>query len=282
MDAYVHTLETKLTELTGLKINQMHSSKSEEKEIEVAAEFIKNLKVAHKAETVAPTAQRNPIISKVLDCIKNETGEVDQFKLPPLPYAYDALHSVIHGVIMRIHHDKHHNGYVNNLNNAVKLLREAEANGDTKAINQLTGVILFNGGGHLNHTIYWQNMAPMASGGGKLPAGDLRRQIEQDFGDFDSFKTELSTKASGLEGSGWGWLGWCPQDKKLKVVTCQNHDPVETTHGLFPLLVIDVWEHAYYLQYKNLRANYVENFFKIVNWEDVATRLKIAKRKMPN
>jgi len=95
-------------------------------------------------KTVAPTAQRNPIISKVLDCIKNETGEVDQFKLPPLPYAYDALHSVIHGVIMRIHHDKHHNGYVNNLNNAVKLLREAEANGDTKAINQRNKSIIFN------------------------------------------------------------------------------------------------------------------------------------------
>jgi Fe-Mn family superoxide dismutase len=194
--------------------------------------------------------------------------------LPDLPYDYNALEPTISADIMQIHHSKHHATYVANLNVAEEKLKEATGKGDVSAIVSLGGALKFNGGGHINHSIFWQNLSP--KGGGE-PSGDLAAAIKKDFGSFENFKTRLSTASVGIQGSGWGWLGFNKTTKTLEVATCANQDPLEATTGLVPLFGIDVWEHAYYLQYKNVRADYVKNIFNIANWNDVAQRLSKCK-----
>jgi len=280
MDAYVAALEAKLAEVSGIEVdqikkNQFANAQSEQSAINDMTAYINNISVQSKAQ--AQAGIKNPLIGSVLQSVKAETGEEGAFALPKMPYEYGQLEPTICEEIMRIHHSKHHNGYVTNLNAAVKKLGEAEAAGDVSAINQLAGAINFNGGGHLNHTIFWSNMAPPPLGGGE-PKGQLADQINKDFGSFDSFKKELTAKASGVKGSGWGWLGWNKQQSKLQVATCQNQDPLEPTTGLVPLLGIDVWEHAYYLQYKNLRGSYVDSIFNVFNWNNVAERFANAKK----
>lgn len=279
MDAYVSALEAKLAEASGIKIdqirkNQFANAQSEANAINEMTTYIQNISVQSAAKATA--AAKNPLITSVLGSIKSETGESDKYVLPPMGYEYNALEPTICEEIMKIHHSKHHNGYVNNLNNAVAKLAEAEKAGDLKAINQLAGAINFNGGGHLNHTIFWTNMAPPPVGGG-LPKGDLLDQINKDFGSFDAFKQEMATKSSGVKGSGWGWLGWNKCCAKLQVATCSNQDPLEASTGLVPLLGIDVWEHAYYIQYKNLRGSYVDSIFNVFNWNNVSERFNKAK-----
>merc|ERR1711970_702111 len=280
MEAYVAALEAKLAEASGIQVdqikkNQLANAASEMGAINEMTSFINSISVQAAGQAQANIA--NPLIGSVLNTVKAETGEEGAFALPKMPYEYGQLEPTICEEIMRIHHSKHHNGYVNNLNAAVKKLGEAEAAGDLTAINQLAGAINFNGGGHLNHTIFWSNMAPPPLGGGE-PKGQLADQITKDFGSFDSFKKELTAKASGVKGSGWGWLGWNRQQSKLQVATCQNQDPLEATTGLVPLLGIDVWEHAYYLQYKNLRGSYVDSIFNVFNWNNVAERFVNARK----
>jgi len=194
--------------------------------------------------------------------------------LPDLPYDYNALEPTISADIMKIHHSKHHATYVTNLNAAEEKLDEAKAKNDVSTIIQLGGALKFNGGGHLNHSIFWKNLSP--KGGGE-PSGDLMEAIKRDFGSFENFKTILSTASVGIQGSGWGWLGYNKTTKRLEVATCANQDPLEATLGLVPLFGIDVWEHAYYLQYKNVRADYVKNIFNIANWTDVGQRFSGCK-----
>lgn len=273
MESYVAALESKLAEVTGIKINQMANAASEGAAIADQTNFIKNITVT---EGQAQSCATNPIISRVLSTIQAETSESLKFALPKLGYEYNGLEPTICEEIMTIHHSKHHNGYVNNLNAAVEKLAVAERAGDTAAMNQLAEAINFNGGGHINHTIFWTNMAPPPAGGG-LPTGELAKQIDADFGSFDNFKKELSAKSAAVKGSGWGWLGWNKTASKLQVATCQNQDPLEATTGLVPLLGIDVWEHAYYIQYKNLRAQYVDKIFDVFNWNNVAERFAKAK-----
>ncbi|MCL4141955.1 UNVERIFIED_CONTAM: hypothetical protein GTU68_010108 [Idotea baltica] len=176
---------------------------------------------------------------------------------------------------MEIHHTKHHQAYINNLIAASKKFVEAEAANDTSSMNALWPAIKFNGGGHINHTIFWTNMCPGASG---TPTGSIAAAIDKDFGSFEAFKTAFSAASVGVKGSGWGWLGYCPKNRKLEVATCQNQDPLQITHGLIPLLGLDVWEHAYYLQYKNLRAEYVKAFFNVINWDNVNARFESAQK----
>jgi len=280
MDAYVAALEAKLAEVSGINVdqvrkNQFANAQSEMNAIDDMTKFITNITV--QATGQAQSGVKNPVIGAVLSSIKTETGEEGAFALPKMPYEYGQLEPTICEEIMRIHHSKHHNGYVTNLNAAVKKLGDAEAAGDISAVNQLAAAINFNGGGHLNHTIFWSNMAPPPLGGG-LPTGALVDQINKDFGSFDAFKKELTTKASGVKGSGWGWLGWNKKSEILQVATCQNQDPLEATTGLVPLLGIDVWEHAYYLQYKNLRGSYVDSIFNVFNWTNVSERFVNAKK----
>jgi len=280
MEAYVAALEAKLAETSGIQVdqikkNQLANAASEMGAINEMTSFINSISVQAAGQAQANVA--NPLIGSVLNTIKAETGEEGAFVLPKMGYEYGQLEPTICEEIMRIHHSKHHNGYVNNLNAAVKKLGEAKAAGDVGAINQLAAAINFNGGGHLNHTIFWSNMAPPPMGGG-VPSGPLADQINKDFGSFDAFKKELTTKAGGVKGSGWGWLGWNKSAAKLEVATCQNQDPLEATTGLVPLLGIDVWEHAYYLQYKNLRGSYVDSIFNVFNWTNVTERLAKAQK----
>ncbi|XP_046406084.1 superoxide dismutase [Mn], mitochondrial isoform X2 [Ischnura elegans] len=210
-------------------------------------------------------------------CGRNSGSHVSKrFKhcLPDLPYDFNALEPVISAEIMKLHHGKHHATYVTNLNVAEEKLHEAKAKNDVSAIIALAPALKFNGGGHINHSIFWSNLSP--NGGGE-PSGDLMQAICRDFGSFENFKTQLQATAVGVQGSGWGWLGFNKQSKRLQLAACANQDPLEATTGLVPLFGIDVWEHAYYLQYKNVRPDYVKNIFNIANWKDVEARFNQAQ-----
>lgn len=197
------------------------------------------------------------------------------YELPKLPYELDALEPFISKEIMDLHYNKHHKAYVTNLNKALESYAEAEKKNDLAKMIELDAAIKFNGGGHINHSIFWTNLAPKGTGG--APSGALKTEIEKEFGSVDKFKESFSAMTVGIQGSGWGWLGWCPRDKQLKIVTCSNQDPLSTV-GMIPLLGVDVWEHAYYLQYKNVRPDYVKAIWEIVNWKNVEERFNnIAK-----
>jgi Fe-Mn family superoxide dismutase len=198
--------------------------------------------------------------------------------LPDLPYDYGALEPFISAEIMRLHHSKHHNTYVTNLNIGLEQLEQAQAKGDITKIISLQNGIKFNGGGHLNHSIFWQNLAPAGRGGGGAPSGDLLQKIDATFGSFEELKKKMSVAAVAVQGSGWGWLGFNKLTGTLQIAACANQDPLEATTGLIPLLGIDVWEHAYYLQYKNVRPDYVNSIWNVVNWTDVAARFEAARR----
>ena len=196
--------------------------------------------------------------------------------LSPLPYDFGALEPVISAEIMKLHYEKHHQAYINNLNTALAAQTTAEANGDIAALIGLQPAIRFNGGGHLNHSLFWQNLAPIGKGGGESPSGDLAKAIVEQFGSLDKLIDEMNTKTVAIQGSGWGWLGYEKSRGRLCIATCDNQDPL-STKGLIPLLGIDVWEHAYYLQYKNVRAEYVKAIWSIINWQEVANRYQHAK-----
>lgn len=198
------------------------------------------------------------------------------YKLPDLPYDFGALEPVISAKIMEIHHQKHHAAYVNNLNASLEKYQEAEAKGNIQAMIQLQGAIRFNGGGHINHSIFWNTLAPVGKGGGEVPKGGLLvQEIQKEFGSVDVLQELLSTLSIGIQGSGWGWLGYDKAKKRLVLASCANQDPL-SIQGYVPLFGIDVWEHAYYLDYKNVRADYVKNIWKIVHWAHVEARLKEA------
>jgi superoxide dismutase, Fe-Mn family len=194
-----------------------------------------------------------------------------KYELPQMPYDFGALEPAISGQIMELHYSKHHQAYVNNLNAALEKYAEAEKKQDVAAMIAHQSAIKFNGGGHVNHSIFWTNMAPTSQGGGAPPQGEILKAIVARFGSVEFFIEKLSNMAIAIQGSGWGWLGFDPSKKELVLATCANQDPL-STQGYIPLLGIDVWEHAYYLQYKNVRAEYVKNFWKVVNWKNVAER----------
>jgi superoxide dismutase, Fe-Mn family len=197
---------------------------------------------------------------------------VKKYKLPELPYGYDALEPVISAEIMQLHHQKHHNGYVTNLNAALEKYAQADANEDLSTMVSLQPAIRFNGGGHINHSIFWHNLAPKKEGGGEPPKGELAEAINKRWGSLNTFIEKFNSQAGPIQGSGWCWLGYCPNSNHLVMWNCANQDPLEGTSGLIPLLGIDVWEHAYYLQYKNARPDYLKAIWQVVNWADVSKR----------
>jgi Fe-Mn family superoxide dismutase len=198
-----------------------------------------------------------------------------KYVLPDLPYKYNGLEPAISEEIMRLHHDKHHASYVNGANAALEKLEKGRAAGlqgvDVKAIVR---DLAFNASGHVLHSLFWTNMSP--SGGGK-PGGSLADQINADFGGFDSFKLELSNAAKTVEGSGWGMLAYDPLSERLLTLQAEKHQNL-TVQGSIPLLVVDVWEHAYYLQYRNDRGAFVDKWWDTVSWSDVETRFNKAKK----
>ncbi|WP_175934303.1 superoxide dismutase [Corynebacterium sp. Marseille-P4321] len=191
------------------------------------------------------------------------------YELPDLPYAYDALEPHISAEIMELHHDKHHANYVKGANAALEAL-EAERGGEADAdkIRALTKNLAFNLGGHTNHSIFWKNMAPNAGGN---PTGAIAEAIDRDFGSFEGFKKQFSAVANGLQGSGWAVAGYDHVAGRLiiqQMTDQQGNISVDFT----PVLMLDMWEHAFYLQYKNVKADYVEAWWNVVNWDDVNER----------
>ena len=200
------------------------------------------------------------------------------FELPPLPYAYDALEPTIDAKTMEIHHGKHHKAYVDNLNAAIQGHPELEKKSIEQLMRDINSVpqdirqkVINNGGGHANHSMFWEIMAPNAGG---EPSGNVAEAIKSTFGSFDGFKGKIKEAALGRFGSGWAWL---VLDKgKLSIISTPNQDsPLMSGHT--PILGVDVWEHAYYLRYQNKRADYVDAWWKVVNWPNVAKRFGSGK-----
>jgi len=197
-----------------------------------------------------------------------------KYVLPPLPYGYDALKAAIDERTMQLHHGKHHQAYVNGLNSALAKLAEARAAGDFSLVKHYSREVSFNGGGHALHTIFWSNMAGGSQGGGE-PGGALAQAINRDFGSVDAFRKHFSAAAGAVEGGGWAILGKEQVSNKLVIIQAEKQQD-QTIWGILPLLVLDVWEHAYYLRYENRRADYVKAWWDVVNWSDVAARYDVA------
>lgn len=193
--------------------------------------------------------------------------------LPDLPYSYDALEPFYDQETVRVHHDLHHKSYVDGLNNAETKLAEARDKGDFALIKHWERELAFHGSGHILHTLFWVNMAPA----GTTQAGAaLVRQLEQDFGSFDAFQKQFSAAAAAVDGSGWTMLGWTPMFGKLAILQVEKHQNL-TLWGIAPLLILDVWEHAYYLKYRNRRAAWIEAWWNIVNWTVTDNRFAAAR-----
>lgn len=197
------------------------------------------------------------------------------YTLPDLPYAYDALEPYIDEETMHLHHDKHHNTYVTNLNSAIEKYPELgektieELLSDMDAIpTDIKTAVRNNGGGHANHSFFWEIMAPNAGG---EPTGEIKEAINEAFGDFSSFKEEFKKAAAGRFGSGWAWL--VMENGKLAITSTANQDS-PLMEGKTPILGLDVWEHAYYLKYKNVRPDYIAAFWNVINWDEVNKRFE--------
>ena len=199
---------------------------------------------------------------------------MSRYVLPDLPYDYGALEPHLSGRLMQLHHDKHHRKYVDTANECIEKLLEARRAGQFDGIPALEHKLAFNVSGHVLHSLFWQNLAP---GAGGEPVGALAQAIERDFGGFKLFKKQLVTTASTIMGSGWAALVWDPVIERLGTTQIHDHQS-EVTQASFPLLVLDAWEHAYYLQYQTEKEKYFEAIWNLWNWEDVARRLAAAQR----
>ncbi|WP_433245393.1 superoxide dismutase [Streptosporangium sp. CA-135522] len=191
-----------------------------------------------------------------------------EYTLPDMPYDYAALEPAITGEILELHHSKHHAAYVKGANDTLERLAEARDKGEFGGLVGLEKTFAFNLSGHVLHSIFWENLSP---DGGDRPDGELAAAIDEHFGSFEAFAKQLTTATAGVQGSGWGILAWEPLSRRLVIEQVYDHHGnvgMNTT----PLLVFDAWEHAYYLQYRNVRPDYVEKLWGIVNWADVARR----------
>jgi Fe-Mn family superoxide dismutase len=196
------------------------------------------------------------------------------YSLPALTYDYGALEPHYSGRIVELHHDKHHAAYVAGANTALEKLAEARDRNDFATLVGLEKTLAFNLSGHVLHTLFWQNLSPE---GGDKPAGDLAAAIDEHFGSFDNFRNQLTQATVTVQGSGWGVLAWEPLGRRLLIEQVYDHHG-NIGQGSVPLLVIDAWEHAYYLQYLNVRAAFVNAVWNVVNWNDVAARFERAQR----
>lgn len=197
------------------------------------------------------------------------------YTLPELAYDYSALAPSISGQIMELHHGKHHQAYVTGANAALAALAEARDKGDLANVNKLEKDLAFNLGGHVNHSIFWTNLSP---DGGDKPTGDLASAIDDNFGSFDKFTAHFTAAAMGVQGSGWAALTWDSIGQNLLINQFFDQQS-NFAAGTVPLLLLDVWEHAYYLDYKNVRADYVKAFWNIANWANVQERFTVAREK---
>ena len=195
------------------------------------------------------------------------------YTLPELTYDYAALEPHISARIMELHHSKHHAAYVAGANAALEQMEEARASNSFGAINKLEKDLAFHLGGHINHSIFWTNLSP---NGADRPTGELAAAIDEFFGSFDAFVAHFSAASLGIQGSGWGILSWDPVGARL-IIQQLFDQQANTAQGTIPLLQLDMWEHAFYLDYQNVKADYVKAFWNIVDWENVAQRFAAAR-----
>ncbi len=237
---------------------------SNEEIYQLAQEFYENLKMQFLA--LGFRVEGNPEQARQVP--------IGGHTLPPLPYAYNALEPYISEEIMRLHHQKHHKSYVDGLNKAERELQRMRETNNFDLIKHWERELAFNGAGHYLHTIFWNIMNP--KGGGK-PRGMVLSQINRDFGSFEKFKQHFSQAAEKVEGVGWAVLIYSPRSQRLEILQAEKHQNLTQWDDL-PLLVLDVWEHAYYLQYKNERKKYIDNWWNVVYWPEVEKRFEEARR----
>ena len=199
------------------------------------------------------------------------------YVLPDLPYDYAALEPYISGQIMELHHDKHHQAYVTGANTALEQLAEARDTDQLGSVNMLEKNLAFNLGGHVNHSVFWPNMSP---DGGDKPDGELAAAIDEQFGSFDAFRAQFTAVALGIQGSGWSILAWDSLGQQLIIEQLYDHQG-NLAAGSIPLLMLDMWEHAFYLQYLNVKADYVKAWWNVANWADVTRRFATARTVTP-
>jgi Fe-Mn family superoxide dismutase len=225
-----------------------------------------SMSLTARADTTAP-ADAGPLSGGFKDGL---------YVLPPLPYGYDALEPSIDAQTMHLHHDKHHQAYVDGLNKTLKALAEAGVDANPALLSGLEEDLSFNASGHVLHTLFWSAMAPASAGGGGEPAGALADAITRDFGSVEAFRTRFSKVAASVKGSGWAVLAYEPVGDRLLVTQVKQHD-LQGVAGAIPLLPLDVWEHAYYLKYHNVRAEYIKAWWNVVNWPAVGAALAAAR-----
>ena len=199
-----------------------------------------------------------------------------KYCLPKLAYELNGLEPVLSQGLVDIHYNKHHLTYVNNLNIAIESLVDAVSKQDLPKIVSLQPTIIFNGGSHINHSMYWENLSPISAEGGKIPDSNsiLSQKIVQNWGSYDKFMEYFTKRATAIKGSGWGWLVYNQITKNVEYFESKDQDTVVMAPDLKPIMTVDVWEHAYYIDYKNVRAEYLKNIWKIINWKKVEERLK--------
>jgi len=198
----------------------------------------------------------------------------DLYTLPDLPYDPGALEPHISGRIMQLHHDKHHAAYVRGANTALERLHDVREKGDFSSISMLEKNLAFNVSGHVLHSVFWTNLMPQ---GGGTPEGDLADILDDTFGGFPAFRQHMTEAASTIQGAGWALASWEPVAQRIVVQQVHDHQG-NHGQGTIPLLAIDAWEHAYYLQYENRKTEFFDAVWNIINWDDVATRLAAARR----
>ena len=192
------------------------------------------------------------------------------YSLPDLPYDFGALEPHYSAEILELHHDKHHAAYVTGANTTLEKLEKARAANDFDSIVGLEKTLAFNVSGHVLHSLFWKNLSP---DGGDKPEGELASAIDEFFGSFDGFKAQMTSATTTVQGSGWGALAWEPLGQRLVIEQVYDHQG-NIGNGSAPIFVLDAWEHAFYLQYKNVKADYVAAMWNIVNWADVAERFQ--------
>ena len=200
---------------------------------------------------------------------------MSKYVLPDLSYDYGALEPHISGRIMELHHSKHHAAYVAGINTALEQLEEARAKNEFGNINKLQKDLAFHLGGHVNHSIFWNNLAPNQ---GEKPEGELAAAIDEFFGSFDAFRAHFNAAALGIQGSGWAFLAWDSLGERLIIEQLYDQQG-NVAAATVPLLMLDMWEHAFYLDYQNVKGDYVKAFWNIVNWADVQARFAAARTK---
>ncbi|WP_028933198.1 superoxide dismutase [Pseudonocardia spinosispora] len=202
---------------------------------------------------------------------------MSDYTLPDLSFDYGALEPHVSGEIMELHHSKHHQTYVNGLNSTVEQLAEAREKDSFGAVGGLEKTLAFNLGGHVNHSTFWKNLSP--DGGGK-PEGELAAAIDDAFGSFDAFRAHFQANALAIQGSGWSILGWDSLGQKLHIFQLYDQQ-ANVPLGVVPLVLLDMWEHAFYLQYRNVKADYVTAWWNVVNWADASARFDATRAQTP-